>query len=91
MSTTLLTRCPHCQATVKVNDTLVGKRVRCPACSQAFKVESVEIASASSASLELLPPAKQTIEVAASHTQPNFVAPRSKSQSGEPNGPPRPL
>ena len=61
MSTALKTRCPHCQAVVKVTDAHVGKNVRCPACKQPFEVSSVEVALSNSASLERAPLANETL------------------------------
>ena len=34
----MITRCPHCGKALKGNDSLVGRQVRCPACSQTFTV-----------------------------------------------------
>ena len=43
MPTLLKTRCPKCQAAVKVTDEHVHKRVRCPSCREVFEVASVEL------------------------------------------------
>jgi hypothetical protein len=43
MPTLLKTRCPKCQAAVKVTEDHVHKRVRCPSCREAFEVSSVEL------------------------------------------------
>ena len=38
MSTQLATRCRHCERALAIDESLVGKAVRCPACRQAFTV-----------------------------------------------------
>ena len=48
MTTQLKSKCPHCSAEMRVHESLVGQRVRCPACKEPFEVDSVEIASEAS-------------------------------------------
>ena len=43
MISTLRTECPHCEAAIKVKDSVVGKTVRCPCCEIPFEVSSVKI------------------------------------------------
>jgi hypothetical protein len=59
--------CPKCQAVVKVDGALVGKRVRCPACKQAFELASVQSVGKSD-SAESAPTANETLEAAAQET-----------------------
>jgi predicted Zn finger-like uncharacterized protein len=59
MTTQLKSKCPHCSAEMRVHESLVGQRVRCPACNEPFEVDSVEIAS--EASLERAPLATETM------------------------------
>ena len=66
MPALLRTRCPHCQGVVKVNDSLVAKRVRCPGCQQVFEVSSVEVPL--SPSLATAPQASETMASAAADT-----------------------
>src|SRR5687767_4910677 len=61
MPTRLKSRCPHCDAVVKVSETHVGKRVRCPSCKQPFDVSSIEAVLSDSASLDRTPPATETL------------------------------
>ncbi len=42
----LSTRCPDCGKSVTVREESVGKRVRCPACSSVFQVDSVDFQDA---------------------------------------------
>src|SRR5262245_2075109 len=35
----LLTRCPHCQKSLRVPDHAAGKKIRCPVCSEVFTAE----------------------------------------------------
>jgi serine/threonine protein kinase/WD40 repeat protein len=62
----LKSRCSHCSATVKVNQSHVGKRVRCPACKESFEVASVEVAGA--ALLDKVPLATATIVASKGNT-----------------------
>src|SRR5688572_22759047 len=66
MPALLKSRCPSCQAAVKVSDSLVGKRVRCPGCQQVFEVSSVEVSL--SPSLAAVPLANETLASAAADT-----------------------
>src|SRR5687767_6689091 len=70
MPTQLKTRCPHCQALVKVSDSHLGRHVRCPACKQSFEVSSVEAAISGSESLERAPTANETMNERARDTRP---------------------
>ena len=43
MTAALRTKCPHCDAAVKVKESVVGATVRCPSCKTPFEVASVKI------------------------------------------------
>jgi serine/threonine protein kinase/phage FluMu protein Com len=38
-------RCPHCNKLLRLADTLVGKRIRCPGCTQVVAAQSVAVPS----------------------------------------------
>jgi serine/threonine protein kinase len=74
--------CPKCRATVAVNGSLVGKRVRCTSCKEVFQVSAVE-APRGAASLDQMPVALRTLTGSASETprDPNSYPPQF-SQAG---------
>jgi predicted Zn finger-like uncharacterized protein len=80
MPTQLKSHCPHCHAVLKVDDSLVGKRVRCPACKTSFELKSVQFAPGSP-SLEQAPQASETIVPASSDTSraPDLYPPRDSA------------
>ena len=67
MPTQLKSHCPNCHKQVKVDDSLIGKRVRCPACKNVFVPKSVQFAP-ESPSLEQSPQASETFSPSSSDT-----------------------
>lgn len=77
----LKTRCPHCQAAVRVSESLVGKLARCPLCSKTFKVSSVELALSAFDSLENTPRADESLSI----TNPDTAAKPDSVEVADPN------
>jgi serine/threonine protein kinase/Tol biopolymer transport system component len=67
MSVQLKSHCPHCNSVVRAAESLLGKRVRCPACKRTFELLSVE-ALGGSKSLEQAPRADETLARPSSET-----------------------
>jgi hypothetical protein len=63
----LKSKCPKCGAVVRANESLLGKRVRCPTCKEQFELTLVQF-SPSSPSLEHAPQAHETIAPGSSET-----------------------
>src|SRR5437773_7778588 len=67
MPTQLKSQCPNCGKMLKVEDSLIGKRVKCPACKKGFEVKSAQYAPGSP-SLDHVPQATETIAPSSSDT-----------------------
>lgn len=74
----LKTSCPSCQATVRVREDHVAKRVRCPQCKSPFDVKTAELAVSHSLADSQI--ASETIASEPADTRPQEEASRSAVQ-----------
>jgi predicted Zn finger-like uncharacterized protein len=67
MPSLLKSQCPQCGMVMKITESQVGRRVRCPGCKQSIELSSVHLAP-STPSLEQAPSANDTVEKKAADT-----------------------
>jgi hypothetical protein len=76
-------KCPSCKKSLKLNDSLAGKRVRCPACQKPFQVPKGEDEREEVDELEEVPTSEEEAETAVQAKRPAARSRRPPDEDDE--------